>query len=154
MGIRTNRDRRLTPRILILIFVLATLWPAQAQEANLAAPTTLAAFRSRAIPGEQCPPHRSLENSFRHDIAHRTFHDDSTSIRCRAAKGAHYAGARPGRTHATGARRFRFQRKKSWNGEQQIMSIRAMPDAERRPLGLDPFQVQDGVPRSSLAAPG
>jgi beta-glucanase (GH16 family) len=133
--------------VLVVSCLLASA-PAFAQGELKAAPLQLTLPVNGDLPGEQC---RRLETSDSSALGsvplHRTFHDDFDEHPLLNGKWApHYAGgAAWPEARYWGGEGSDFKRKTTYNGEQQIYVDPRYAGRAATPLGLDPFNVRDGI---------
>src|SRR5207248_1305305 len=139
---------RLTLRALVSIGFLFAAVPAFAQADLAGATAKLSLQVATAILGEKC---RRIEAPDPASLAsvslHRTFHDDFDAHPLLDERWApHYAGgAAWPEARYWGGDGSDFRRKTSYNGEQQIYVDPRYGGRETTPLGLDPFEVKDGI---------
>jgi beta-glucanase (GH16 family) len=142
-----SRIDPVTSKIIVLIFSMAALAPASAQDMK-DAPLQLSLPATRDAVSEQC---RRLEGlgpqSLGQVSLHRTFHDDFDQHPLKSGKWVpHYAGgAYWPKANYWGGKGSDIRRKDAWNGEQQIYVDPHYAGRFYIPLGLDPFRVHNGV---------
>src|SRR5260221_3096137 len=136
------------PKILVMIGFFSTLVPAFAQGDLKVAPIRLTLEVTSHPPGERC---RRIETSDATPLVsvslHRTFHDDFDEHPLSGGRWVpHYAGG-AGWPEARywGGDGSDFKRKTTANGEQQIYVDPRYSGRATTPLGLDPFNIRDGV---------
>ena len=143
-----RRMKTLMPELLILIGCLVNLAPAFAQDDLDQAPMKLVLKIPSDSVGERCarieqsdpapPVRRSL---------HRTFHDDFDEHPLLSGRWvSHYTGnVEQPESFYSGGEGSDLRRKSKYNGEQQIYVDPGYEGRGMTALGLDPFQVRNGV---------
>ena len=135
------------PRMLLIVAAVLVSPPALGQEMQRLAPTQISLLVPSDPAGEQCRQINAAGTLFNAVSLHRTFHDDFDEHPLSKGKWApHYAGgAAWPEARYWGGDGSDFRRKSTWNGEQQIYVDPRYSGRGTKPLGLDPFKVNDGV---------
>jgi hypothetical protein len=138
--------RQMTLPVLALIAAVFTVDPAFAQDDLARAPMQLTLPATSGPLGERCrqiePPDALVPVPLR-----RTFHDDFDTHPLSGERWvSHYAGgAAWPEAQYWGGDGSDFKRKTTYNGEQQIYVDPRYGGRSTTPLGLDPFNVRDGI---------
>ena len=134
-------------KALVLIGCLLPLAPCFAQDLR-AAPEQLTLSATHDPASEQCRRVDKIDAANLASVSlHRTFHDDFDEHPLKHGKWVpHYAGgAAWPEARYWGGDGSDFRRKTNWNGEQQIYVDPHYAGSAKKPLGLDPFRVRNGV---------